>query len=243
MKAGRKSRESHRASLTSALSPGQSLLGCCSYPLFTPQPLETAHRLLRRAPPLPRSSELSAPWSLANYSTLQQHGATSSTTLCITQDMSRQPPTINPWSSGRTRRGKLATTAARGDNNRILLTHILLSNHPQTQAPQSLVVEIIFTKPSTTSTEGKKVPAAQNKVYVGWTGMPSSVASVTQQVRGGAAAGADRIEIDPQFAAMLGMGGLEGSSVRFLLPTRLEKWSQKLLRWIADGYRWVTGVD
>lgn len=42
--------------------------------------------------------------------------------------------------------------------------------------------------------------------------MPSSVASVAQQVRGGGPAG-ERIEMDPQFAVMLGLGLTEGTQV------------------------------
>ncbi|ORY80196.1 P-loop containing nucleoside triphosphate hydrolase protein [Leucosporidium creatinivorum] len=78
-------------------------------------------------------------------------------------------------------------------------------------APQSLVVELSFTSPSSSSSSSKKA-AATSKVYVGWTGMPSSVASVAQQVRGGAPTG-DRVEMDPQFAAMLGLGLAEGTQV------------------------------
>lgn len=53
-----------------------------------------------------------------------------------------------------------------------------------------------------------------NKAYVGWTGMPSQVSSVGNQVRGGAPQG-DRVEMDPQFAAMVG-GLMEGMPVSTL---------------------------
>ena len=61
------------------------------------------------------------------------------------------------------------------------------------QAPQSLVVELSFPNPT-----NKKL---LNKAYVGWTGMPSQVQGVGNQVRGGAAQ-VERVEMDPQFAAI-----------------------------------------
>lgn len=75
------------------------------------------------------------------------------------------------------------------------------------QTPQSLVVELSVQTPNVGGA-GKK--PATSKVYVGWTGMPSAVVGVAQQVRAGSAAG-DRVEMDPQFAAMLGLGLTEGS--------------------------------
>lgn len=52
--------------------------------------------------------------------------------------------------------------------------------------------------------------------------MPSQVSSVGNQVRGGAAPG-DRVEMDPQFAAMVG-GLMEGMPVSSLpcVPSRVE---------------------
>lgn len=75
------------------------------------------------------------------------------------------------------------------------------------QTPQSLVIEL-----SLSNGTGKKT-ATTPKAYVGWTGMPSTMAGVTQQVRVGGSFG-DRVEMDPQFAAMLGPGYNEGSQVR-----------------------------
>ena len=54
--------------------------------------------------------------------------------------------------------------------------------------------------------------------------MPSSVASVAQQVRGGAGPSGERIEMDPQFAAMLGLGLTEGTQV---------SWVERALSWPA----------
>ncbi|KAK4696983.1 peroxin-1, partial [Phenoliferia sp. Uapishka_3] len=79
-------------------------------------------------------------------------------------------------------------------------------------APQSLVVELSYS-----SGVGKK--AVQKKVYVGWTGMPSQLAGVASQVRGGNAS-ADRVEIDPQFADMFG-GVSEGTIVTIELLRNL----------------------
>ncbi|KAM0755823.1 AAA-domain-containing protein [Meredithblackwellia eburnea MCA 4105] len=82
--------------------------------------------------------------------------------------------------------------------------------------PQSLVVQLSFT--TTTNSNGKKT-SIQKKAYVGWTGMPSQVPSASQVVRGNGAAsagaaagGSERVEIDPQFAAMIG-GLAEGTIV------------------------------
>ncbi|KAL8286225.1 hypothetical protein RQP46_004713 [Phenoliferia psychrophenolica] len=72
--------------------------------------------------------------------------------------------------------------------------------------PQSLVVELSY---STVPPNAKK--SVQRKAYVGWTGMASQVVSVASQVRGGAHPSADRVEIDPQFAQMLGVP--EGTTV------------------------------
>jgi hypothetical protein len=95
-------------------------------------------------------------------------------------------------------------------------SQLLLTLTGLLQAPQSLVVELSFTTPSSSSSSKKA--ATTSKVYVGWTGMPSSVASVAQQVRGAAARG-DRIEMDPQFAAMLGLGLVEGTQVSRRQPS------------------------
>lgn len=65
---------------------------------------------------------------------------------------------------------------------------------------------------SLNSGSGKKV-SGQPKAYVGWTGMPSAVVGVAQQVRAAGGIG-DRVEMDPQFAAMLGPGFVEGCQVR-----------------------------
>ncbi|KAM0793415.1 hypothetical protein ACM66B_000866 [Microbotryomycetes sp. NB124-2] len=75
--------------------------------------------------------------------------------------------------------------------------------------PQSLVVEL-----SLSGAAGKKAATTTaTKVYVGWTGMPSAVAGITQQVRTGASIASDQVEMDPQLASMLGPGFVEGAQV------------------------------
>lgn len=55
-----------------------------------------------------------------------------------------------------------------------------------------------------------------NKAVLGWTGLPASVAPPPVGRNNSAtSAAADRIEIDPQFAAMLGPGLEEGTKVCF----------------------------
>ncbi|KAK4057620.1 Peroxisome biosynthesis protein pex1 [Microbotryomycetes sp. JL221] len=73
--------------------------------------------------------------------------------------------------------------------------------------PQSLVVELSL------SGNAPKKSATTSKAYVGWTGMPASVAGLTTQVRSGGSAASDRIEMDPQLASMLGPGFIEGAQV------------------------------
>jgi len=80
-----------------------------------------------------------------------------------------------------------------------------------TQAPQSLVVELSFT-PSTSTSSTSSKRAGPHKIYCGWTGMPSQISSVISHVRGGQQIG-DRIEMDPQFASMIGEGLGEGTPV------------------------------
>ncbi|KDE09691.1 hypothetical protein MVLG_00095 [Microbotryum lychnidis-dioicae p1A1 Lamole] len=81
-------------------------------------------------------------------------------------------------------------------------------------APQSLVVELSFhsqTKPPSKKTGGSSNDTS--KAYVGWTGLPSSVASVAQHARSNGGALGDKFEVDPQFAVMLGLGMSEGMPV------------------------------
>ncbi|SCZ90288.1 BZ3500_MvSof-1268-A1-R1_Chr1-3g01895 [Microbotryum saponariae] len=81
-------------------------------------------------------------------------------------------------------------------------------------APQSLVIELSF--PSQTNPPSKKTGGSSNgtsKAYVGWTGLPSSVASVAQHARSNGGTLGDKVEVDPQFAVMLGLGMSEGMPV------------------------------
>ncbi|SCV68391.1 BQ2448_512 [Microbotryum intermedium] len=85
-------------------------------------------------------------------------------------------------------------------------------------ALQSLVIELSFT--SQTNPPSKKTGGSAggingtSKAYVGWTGLPSSVASVAQHARSNGGALGDKVEMDPQFAVMLGLGMSEGMPVR-----------------------------
>ncbi|GAA5961300.1 hypothetical protein JCM3765_002906 [Sporobolomyces pararoseus] len=79
-------------------------------------------------------------------------------------------------------------------------------------APQSIAVQL--------SIKGNS--QKNDKIVAGWTGLSSSVESVTTHLsqRGGApnSLGGDRVEIDPQYAAMLGAAGLaEGTQVNIEL--------------------------
>ncbi|GAA5890095.1 hypothetical protein JCM16303_003440, partial [Sporobolomyces ruberrimus] len=73
-------------------------------------------------------------------------------------------------------------------------------------APQSIAVQLSF-----------KVGGATKTIVAGWTGLSSSVESVTSQLsqRGGgqsrAQLGGERIEIDPQYAGMFEAGMTEGT--------------------------------
>ncbi|BGP52636.1 Peroxisome biosynthesis protein pex1 [Rhodotorula sphaerocarpa] len=70
-------------------------------------------------------------------------------------------------------------------------------------APQSVAIQLTFQH------EGRT-----NKAVLGWTGLPASVAPPPVGRNNSAtSAAADRIEIDPQFAAMLGLGLEEGTKV------------------------------
>ncbi|GAA6059881.1 hypothetical protein JCM10212_007086 [Sporobolomyces blumeae] len=73
-------------------------------------------------------------------------------------------------------------------------------------APQSIAVQLSFRAPPSSSSNG------QTTVVAGWTGLPASVPSVSQHVRAGSHAH-DRIEMDPQYAAMLNVGLVEGMQV------------------------------
>ncbi|GAA5917117.1 hypothetical protein JCM5296_001201 [Sporobolomyces johnsonii] len=70
-------------------------------------------------------------------------------------------------------------------------------------APQTVAVQLSFRSNSSSS---------PTTCFAGWTGLPASVASVSAHARGAAAA-QDRVEMDPQFAAMLNIGLTEGMTV------------------------------
>ncbi|KAI5478553.1 peroxin-1 [Pseudohyphozyma bogoriensis] len=112
--------------------------------------------------------------------------------------------------SGRGRNAHVALTPLRH-----CLVNLPLSIHgPLVErgvAPQSIVVELSFTPTTSTSSSSSK-KAGPHKTYCGWTGMPSQLSSVITHVRGGQQVG-DRVEMDPQFASMIGEGLGEGTSV------------------------------
>lgn len=93
-------------------------------------------------------------------------------------------------------------------------------------SPQSLIVELAYTAAAvpgaikSNSGGAKSSSALLNKVYVGWTGLPSAVVGVSSnQVRGGKGE-LERLDMDPQFAAMLGNGLVEGTPVNMIpLPS------------------------
>lgn len=73
------------------------------------------------------------------------------------------------------------------------------------QAPQSVAIQLSFQH------EGRAT-----QVVLGWTGLPASVAAPTMSTSSRSAAtnaSQDRLEIDPQFAAMLSPGLQEGTKV------------------------------
>lgn len=72
-------------------------------------------------------------------------------------------------------------------------------------SPQSIVIELTFTPASSAQTGTGTKKSITNKVYVGWTGLPSQLVGMSSnQVRGGKGQ-LERIEIDPQFAQMIGL--------------------------------------
>ncbi|KAJ8296981.1 Peroxisome biosynthesis protein PAS1 [Rhodotorula toruloides] len=73
-------------------------------------------------------------------------------------------------------------------------------------APQSIAVQLSF-----------KHNGQPQQVVLGWTGLPASVAPPVQGSRGTAALAQDRVEMDPQFAAMLNVGLSEGLAVNIEL--------------------------
>ncbi|BGP21579.1 peroxin-1 [Rhodotorula toruloides] len=73
-------------------------------------------------------------------------------------------------------------------------------------APQSIAVQLSF-----------KHDGQPQQVVLGWTGLPASVAPPVQGSRGTAALAQDRVEMDPQFAAMLNVGLSEGTTVNIEL--------------------------
>ncbi|GAA5969154.1 hypothetical protein JCM11641_007489 [Rhodosporidiobolus odoratus] len=79
-------------------------------------------------------------------------------------------------------------------------------------APQSIAVQLSFRSPTSAQ--------SATQIYLGWTGLPSTVAPVSLQPRSGAAQ-LDRIEMDPQFATMLGVGLKEGMTVNIELLREL----------------------
>jgi peroxin-1 len=82
--------------------------------------------------------------------------------------------------------------------------------------PQSLIIQLSFAPTTPTASPSGK-SAKLIKVYVGWTGLPSNVVGVSSnQVRGGKG-DLERIDIDPQFAAMLNPALIEGLPVSSLI--------------------------
>jgi hypothetical protein len=82
------------------------------------------------------------------------------------------------------------------------------------QAPQSIAVQL------TTKGSGK---TGSQTIVAGWTGLSSSLESVTSHLssRSTNGLGSDRVEIDPQYAEMFGFGLSEGSQVRLSLSLSL----------------------
>lgn len=81
------------------------------------------------------------------------------------------------------------------------------------QIPQSLVVELSYTPTRSTAAATAKNGKELRKVYVGWSGLPSAVSSLTGQVVRTGKAELETVEMDHQFAAMLGSGLAEGTPV------------------------------
>ncbi|TNY17359.1 P-loop containing nucleoside triphosphate hydrolase protein [Rhodotorula diobovata] len=75
-------------------------------------------------------------------------------------------------------------------------------------APQSIAVQLTF-KPLATKDTPPPQPVS---LCLGWTGLPAQPAPVNLSSHRGASQSADRIEIDPQFAAMLHPGLQEGTT-------------------------------
>lgn len=98
------------------------------------------------------------------------------------------------------------------------LTKADLESH--LQAPQSVAVQLSFQHEGQTT-----------RVVLGWTGLPASVAAptMTSGRSGTAAALQDRLELDPQFAAMLSPGLQEGTKVSLPAPDGAKKWGRLIL--------------
>lgn len=84
----------------------------------------------------------------------------------------------------------------------------------QPQAPQSVVVELTFRPPAPPSDSADDSPAKAEpvKVYLGWSGFPSQVGSVSVGRSGASSGLSEVVEVDPQVGAVMGLGH-EGSQV------------------------------
>lgn len=82
------------------------------------------------------------------------------------------------------------------------------------QAPQSVVVELTFRPPPSPTATADGAPSSSEpvKVYLGWSGFPSQVGSVSVGRNGGGSGMSEIVEVDPQVGAVMGLGP-EGSQV------------------------------
>jgi peroxin-1 len=114
-----------------------------------------------------------------------------------------------------------------------LISLLFLPSCSLKQPPQSIAVSLSYRE----SIPGH--PPVTHSVVVGWTGLPASPAPPALQQQRGQPQQQDRIEIDPQFAAMLGGGLKEGTQVRFHSRCEVgEDWQRGRREvWTKEGQR------
>ena len=74
-------------------------------------------------------------------------------------------------------------------------------------------MELSYAPPPSSTARGAPQSKESRKVYVGWSGLPSAVSSLTGQVVRTGKADLETVEMDHQFAAMLGAGLGEATPV------------------------------
>lgn len=168
-------------------------------------PVSTPHSALIQN--LAPSLVVAAPSSRLDQPT--HHGPHCCSPLGPPAQLPVQPPAVAPRPSVNSRRRASSSLASSGYlGSRRLATHPSPPARPSIQAPQSIAVQLTF-KPLATKDTPPPQPVS---LCLGWTGLPAQPAPVNLSSHRGASQSADRIEIDPQFAAMLHPGLQEGTT-------------------------------